>query len=200
MLFDDGAPRQLLPFDGEAWLHPWVLGDQRADDLFDRVMNEVEWESRSIVLFGRETPQPRLAAWYGDEPYTYSNLTLDARPLPSVLDELRRRCEELAATRFNSVLANLYRDGSDSMGRHADDEPELGTDPVIASVTLGALRTFRLRHRSTGEKVEIPLESGSLLVMRGPTQHFWTHEIPKTRRPVGARINLTYRLIHRVLG
>ena len=198
-LFDDGAPRQLLPYDGEAWLHPWVLEDARADDVFDEVMREVDWEARSIILFGRETPQPRLAAWYGDEPYTYSNLTLEARPLPPSLDRLRTRCEELLGARFNSVLANLYRDGADSMGAHADDERELGTDPVIASLTLGAMRTFRMRHRSTGEKVDIDLEPGSLLLMRGPMQHFWTHEIPKTRRPVGPRINLTYRFIHPVV-
>lgn len=200
MLFDDTSPRQVLPYDGEARLYPWVLGNRRADDVFDAVMREVEWESRSIILFRRETPQPRLAAWYGDEPYTYSNLTLEARPLPPLLDELRLVCEEVSGARFNSVLANLYRDGSDSMGRHADDEPELGPDPVIASLTLGATRVFRMHHRSTGEKVDIPLEAGSLLVMAGPTQHLWTHEIAKTRRAVGARINLTYRLVRRVVG
>jgi len=199
VLFDDGAPRQLLPFDGEAWLHPWVLGDRRADDVFAEVREAVEWESRSIILFGKETPQPRLAAWYGDESYTYSNLTLEARPMPPVLEEIRRVCETLSDATFNSVLANLYRDGNDSMGAHADDERELGPDPVIASLTLGALRTFRMRHRATGEKVELNLEPGSLLVMRGAMQHFWTHEIPKTRRPVGERINLTYRLILRNL-
>ena len=199
MLFDDDSPRQLLPFDGEAWLHPWVLGDARADEVFASVRDEVEWESRSIILFGRETLQPRLAAWYGDEPYTYSNLTLEARPMPPVLDALRLTCERVSGARFNSVLANLYRDGNDSMGAHSDDERELGVDPVIASLTLGAPRTFRMRHRATGQKVEVALESGSLLVMSGPMQHFWTHEISKTKRPVGERINLTYRFIHRVV-
>ena len=199
VLFDDGAPRQVLPFDGEAWLHPWVLGDRTADDVFSEVRDAVEWESRSIIIFGRETLQPRLAAWYGDESYTYSNLTLEARPMPSALEHLCSVCETLSGARFNSVLANLYRDGNDSMGAHADDERELGPDPVIASVTLGALRTFRMRHRATGERVDLNLEPGSLLVMRGAMQHFWTHEIPKTRRPVGERINLTYRLIRRDL-
>ncbi len=151
-------------------------------------------------MFGKAIAQPRLTAWYGDEGaiYTYSNLT--NRPLewtPELL-VIKARAEKTAQMNFNSVLLNYYRNGQDSMGWHQDNEPELGEQPVIASVNFGATRRFQLRHkkRKDLDTFSIDLEHGSLLVMRGTTQEFWKHQVPKTTQSVGARINLTFRLIH----
>jgi alkylated DNA repair dioxygenase AlkB len=151
-------------------------------------------------MFGKEVPQPRLTAWYGDPAaqYTYSGLTWEPRPWTPTLLDLRRRLEAATDARFNSVLLNYYRDGRDSMGWHADNEPELGAAPAIASLSLGASRRFRLRPYRGGlthPSFSLDLPTGSLLLMRGPTQQHWQHELPKTARPVGPRLNLTFRWI-----
>lgn len=138
---------------------------------------------------------PRLSAWQGDATYAYSGLTLHPAPWTPQVEAVRRRIEAAAGDAFNSVLANLYRNGADRLGWHADDEPELGPAPVIASASFGAPRRFLLRPKRGGASVPIVLEPGSLLVMRGPTQRHWLHSIPPTRRPVGPRINLTFRRI-----
>jgi len=141
---------------------------------------------------------PRLIAWYGEPEavYTYSGVRHVPMPFTPELAVIRARIEELSGAPFNSALANLYRDGRDGMGWHADNEAELGRNPVIASVSLGATRRFTLRHRRRKGLTEaLDLEPGSLLVMEGETQHHWLHALPKTTRPVGERINLTYRLI-----
>ena len=159
---------------------------------------EIRWERHRVRIRGREADCPRLSGWQGDATYSYSGLTLHPAPwTPSVL-AVRDRVEAAAGERFNSVLANLYRDGGDRMGWHADDEPELGPSPVIASASFGAPRRFLLRAKRGGGSVPVELESGSLLVMRGGTQRHWMHSVPSTRRPVGARINLTFRRIFRV--
>lgn len=159
----------------------------------------VAWEQRTIRLFGQEFPQPRLTAWYGDAEarYTYSNLTWEPRPWTPTLLALRRRLEATTGARFNSVLLNLYRDGRDSMGWHADDEPELGPAPTIASLSLGATRRFRLRPRAglAHSPLSVDLPSGSLLLMRGATQQHWQHALPKTTRSLGPRLNLTFRWV-----
>jgi alkylated DNA repair dioxygenase AlkB len=188
---EDGGELLLV----EGWLSP----PERAS-FFDALMREVPWQQKAISMMGRQVMQPRLVAWFGDPgaEYTYSGVRNDPLPWTPALAELRRRAEETAGEPFNSVLANLYRDGRDSMGFHADKEKELGPDPVIASISLGATRRFQLRY--VGKKKGVPgrdidLTDGSLLVMRGTTQHFWRHGIPKETRPVGARINLTFRRI-----
>lgn len=188
----------LLPRDGSAVLHRGAIDDRRASLWFDRLVADLEWQQHQVFVFGRWVEQPRLTAWYGDDgfPYRYSGIELKPHSWTAPLIEMRELCEELAGARFNSVLANLYRSGADSVAWHADDESELGVDPVIASVSLGSERRFDLRHRSTGETVRVPLPSGSVLVMAGCTQHRWVHQVPKTARPVGPRINLTFRLIH----
>ena len=147
------------------------------------------------MLFGREVPQPRLACWYGDRAYTYSGLTLEPREFTPRLRELAEVAAGFADCTFNTVLANLYRDGRDSMGWHADDERELGPEPVITSLSFGAVRRFRFRHRESREVVEIALEPGSVLVMRGLTQHCWMHDLPKTTKVTEPRVNLTFRHI-----
>ena len=196
-LFDQDAAesRELLPGDGSAVYHPGFLSSDDSDRCLARLLDEVPWESRSITLFGREVPQPRLACWFGDVPYTYSGLTLEPRPWSSALSDLRTRVEGVTGRAFNSVLVNLYRDGNDSMGWHADDEPELGREPCIASLSLGCPRRFRMRHRETKETIDIELESGSLLVMSGLSQQCWVHEVPKSRRVTAPRINLTFRYV-----
>ena len=167
--------------------------------LLPLLVAEVAWEQRAIRLFGQQVPQPRLTAWYGDPAarYTYSGLTWEPRPWTPVLLALRQRVEAAVGTHFNSVLLNYYRHGQDSMGWHADDEPELGPAPAIASISLGATRRFRLRPRAgldhPSQSLDLP--GGSLLLMRGPTQRHWQHALPKTARPTGPRLNLTFRLV-----
>jgi alkylated DNA repair dioxygenase AlkB len=183
----------------DLWLDPQFLSSTLAGALLDDLTEAVPWQQRSIRLFGKSLPQPRLTAWYGEPEatYTYSGLRWEPRPFTSKLDMLRRRVEAATGARFNSVLLNLYRDGRDSMGWHADDEPELGSDPTIASLSLGASRRFRLRPQSgtEAEAFGLDLPSGSLLLMRPPTQAQWQHALPKTSRPVGPRLNLTFRWV-----
>ena len=168
-----------------------------AQALFDTLRAEIRWERHRVRIRGREIECPRLSGWEGDATYAYSGLTLRPAPWTATVAAVRRRVEATAGDAFNSVLANLYRDGADRLGWHADDEPELGPAPVIASVSFGAPRRFLLRpKRGRGASVPIVLEPGSLLVMRGATQRNWMHCVPPTRRPVGPRINLTFRRLH----
>lgn len=177
---------------------PWLPAAEAAA-LFAALRDGLAWKQESIRIFGREHLQPRLSAWYGDAgtTYTYSGLTLEPAPWTAELAALRARVEDSSRSRFNSVLANLYRDGQDAMGFHADAEPELGQDPVIASVSLGAARRFVLKpgRDLAGEApVELSLGGGSLLVMSGTTQHRWKHGVPR-QAGAGPRINLTFRRI-----
>lgn len=177
--------------------HPGL--DRRPEEWFGLLERSLAWREESIQLFGKRYRQPRLLAWYGDAGASYRYSGVVHQPLPWLpeLERLRRRVEHLTGARFNSMLANLYRHERDSMGLHADDEPELGPRPVIASLSFGHTRIFRLRHRRRRElkPVRLPLTSGSLLVMRGDTQRHWKHEVPKQRSPCGPRINLTFRWV-----
>ena len=177
---------------------PHFLKPEVANSAFDIFLDELEWRQHYIKIFGELLPQPRLTALYGnnDQSYTYSNLTLKPLKFTPELLEIHQKLKELTKINFTHCLANLYRDGNDSMGWHADDEKELGENPVIASVSLGASRRFQLKHRSDPNlKYQLELEHGSLLLMAGTTQHFWKHQLPKTRKPVSPRINLTFRTI-----
>lgn len=193
-----GGVREVLPFDGSAVLHAGLLGDDEAAEIFSRLMQEVAWESRTITVFGKRHLEPRLSAWYGDDGarYSYSGIDLEPAAWTPTLSRLRTLCEQVSGARYNSVLCNLYRDGNDKMGWHSDDEPVLGSEPTIASLSLGATRRFRLRHRGTREVVECGLEAGSLLVMSGLSQKCWMHEVPRQKKIVEPRINLTFRHIH----
>jgi len=166
-----------------------------AEQLYDQLFHQIDWQQLSIKMFGKEVLQPRLQAWFGDRSYQYSGLKLSPAPIPDFLLPIQKRCEQICHSRFNSVLINLYRNGEDSMGWHQDNETELGRNPVIASLSLGAERKFVLKHNQTGEKLAYQLSSGSLLVMAGETQHFWKHALPKTKRVNTPRINLTFRWI-----
>ena len=177
---------------------PGFLTTAEADFYLQTLHDTLAWQQDSIRLFGQYRQIPRLQAWYGDQGvvYSYSGTRLSASSWTPALQALQRRVEQATAHRFNSVLANLYRDGQDSMGWHADDEAELGEDPVIASLTLGATRDFKLRHKRNGDTHKIALCHGSLLIMAGATQHNWQHAIAKTRKPCGKRINLTFRWVN----
>jgi len=172
----------------------WLAGASRC---FTQLWEQLDWRQQEITLFGRPVMQPRLIDWYADEgvSYRYSGLTLGPKPMPAMLRQLCDRLIEETGTGFNSVLCNAYRDGQDSMGWHADDEQELGPEPLIASVNLGAPRRFRIRPRGGGSSIGFDLEPGSLLLMDGRSQHDYQHAVPKTRRPVAPRINLTFRAI-----
>jgi alkylated DNA repair dioxygenase AlkB len=167
--------------------YPGWVGD--ADRLFTVLQKDIAWEQHAITLYGRTVPTPRLTAWMGDGIYRYSGTVNEPAPWPEALVELRERLRHQLAVDFNSCLANLYRDGTDSMGYHSDNEPELGPRPTIASVSLGARRRFVLRHRMTAARWSWDLGHG----VRDESQSDYAHAVPKTPRPVGPRMNLTFR-------
>lgn len=192
-----------MPFDALALpgadvrLQRGWLDARTADALFDDLRRTLAWENHAVRMFGRDIPSPRLSAWLGDADasYRYSGVVRVPQPWPGSLVALRSRLHRDLRARFNSVLANLYRDGNDAMGWHSDDERELGLDPLIASVSLGATRRFKLRARNGEARLDVDLPHGSLLVMAGATQALYRHALPRTRRTVGARINLTFRCV-----
>ncbi|MCG9681299.1 alpha-ketoglutarate-dependent dioxygenase AlkB [Vibrio sp. Isolate23] len=177
------------------WINDFMPPNE-ANSLMSCLKQVTPWSQEEIQLFGRMVKQPRLQAWYGDKAYTYSGLTMPAIPMTETLDSIKLRCEDVASQPFNSVLLNLYRDGQDSMGAHQDNEPELGSNPTIASLSLGATRRFVLKHIHTGQTYRLELSHGSLLIMAGEMQHFWKHSLPKTNQQIGERINLTFRMIY----
>lgn len=170
-----------------------------ADQLLHELITSTPWRAEAITIYGKKIMQPRLVAWYGDagREYAYSGVVLTPLPWTPLLLALRQQVQRLAGEPFNSVLLNYYRDHRDSIGLHSDDERELGPEPVIASLSLGATRVFVLKHKTRRElpplRVELP--SASLLVMKGPTQRCWKHGIDKMTRPCGPRVNLTFRRI-----
>ena len=195
-LFSTGMELQPIPIeDGELSLLSQLPMPLANAEILARLLDETPWRADSVVVYGKRYLQPRLTAWYGEASYTYSGLTLQPMPLTPLLEQLRAAVEHVTGRRYNSVLLNHYRDGQDRMGMHSDDEPELGPQPVIASLSYGATRTFTLRHKSSGRTVKLDLTDGSLLLMAGKLQHCWRHGINKERKPCGPRINLTFRLI-----
>ncbi len=190
--------RIALP-DGEVYYRPRAPLGHAPGALMKILQDEIAWRAESIVVFGKKMMQPRLIAWYGDpgRVYTYSGLRLAPLPWTETLSAVRRHVSRACGAKFDSVLLNLYRDQRDSMGMHSDDEPELGPCPVIASVSLGEERTFVMQHRRRTDvaPLRLRLASGSLLLMKGATQHHWKHGVPKQTRPCGPRINLTFRRI-----
>jgi alkylated DNA repair dioxygenase AlkB len=192
------APAPLALPGADLAFDPHWLPAPEADALLATLQAGVAWDVHRLRLFGREVPSPRLSCWIGDPEavYIYSGTRFTPHPWPPVLQALRARLADALGTDFNSVLANLYRDGRDAMGWHSDDEPELGPAPLIASLSLGATRRFLFKSRDgNAHRLALELPHGSLLVMRGATQRRYRHALPRTARPVGPRINLTFRWI-----
>lgn len=175
------------------------IGGDDAEGVLRSLIDDIRWRQERVTLWGRTYPQPRLVAFYGDEglEYTYSGVTLSALPWSTGLRALKDKVESLCGASFNTVLLNYYRDQRDSMGFHSDDEPELGPDPVIASLSFGEERPFVMkhRHRDDIDDIRLGLPSGSLLLMKGATQANWKHGVPKRSRACGPRVNLTFRTI-----
>ena len=172
-----------------------VFPQEESATLFDDLLATSPWQPDEVILFGRKHDLSRKVAWMGDVgfTYSYSGTSKTASPWTAPVLSIRERVASLCNREFNSCLLNLYHDGSEGMGWHSDDERTLGTNPVIASVSFGAERPFRFKHRVTREVIPVTLENGSLLVMAGPTQHHWLHTLPKSRRVTIPRINLTFR-------
>lgn len=168
-----------------------------ADALLERFINNIEWKQESMNMYGKEVKFPRLTAWYGDndKPYSFSGITLQPKSWTKELLYVKEQIEPISGVEFNSVLLNLYRDGNDSISWHTDAEKELGENPVIASVNFGDTRTFQLKHMATGERISMELSNGSVLIMKGELQHYWKHQVPKTKKQKQTRINLTFRVI-----
>ncbi len=178
--------------------YPQFFGGDEAQELFDELYQNTPWIEEDIKIFGKTYKQPRLTAFYADNDinYSYSTITMTPIPFTPLLNTIKTRVENATESKFSSCLMNLYRDGKDSNGWHADNENSLGKNPVIASISLGEERMFHLKHkRIKGLTKKVNLEHGSMLVMKDETQHNWLHQIAKTTKPIGKRINLTFRLL-----
>ncbi|HKK13020.1 MAG TPA: alpha-ketoglutarate-dependent dioxygenase AlkB [Flavobacteriaceae bacterium] len=177
---------------------PNFYSSEKANTYFEILKETVKWKQDDITVFGKTYKQPRLTALYANnnQPYSYSNLTMFPKPITAELLDIKQDIEHVANHKFTTVLLNLYRNGNDRNGWHADNEKELGKNPVIASLSLGASRTFQFKHRNLKDhKHKLILEHGSLLLMKGEMQHYWLHQVPKTKKDIGERINLTFRSI-----
>ena len=193
-----GSSQNLDLPDAEVLFYPAFFSAPEADRLLKELRDTTEWRQDTMRFFGKQVPLPRLTAWYGDPGCRYVYSGIENQPLPwtPALLEVKRAVEAPSDLVFNGVLLNRYRSGLDSMGWHADDEPEFGDEPIIASVSFGGTRTFQMKHKKRKElKASVELTHGSLLVMRGGTQANWLHQIPKTAKPVAERLNLTFRAV-----
>ena len=182
--------------DGELAMLPQLPLAASNADVMAQLIAETPWRTEIVTVYGKQHPQPRLSAAYGDASYTYSGLTIHPLPWTPLLLAIKEAVESATAYKFNSVLLNYYRDERDSMGMHSDDEASLGRNPVVASVSFGATRTFILRHKASKQTLRLALTDGCLLLMAGALQHHWQHGINKSVKTIGARLNLTFRSIN----
>lgn len=182
---------------GEYLFYRNFFSKAESDMYLQTLQENIDWKQESMNMYGKQVNFPRLTAWHGDtnKPYSFSGITLKPITWTKELISIKEKIEPLSNVVFNSVLLNRYRSGNDSISWHTDAEKELGLNPVIASVNFGATRKFQLRHIHNKEKIEIELTHGSLLIMQGELQHYWQHQVPKTSKVVGERINLTFRVI-----
>jgi alkylated DNA repair dioxygenase AlkB len=205
MLFSPSTEKTLLTLpqgapmeNAEIWYYPQFFTIQESDAYFEDLLQNIAWKQDDITIFGKTYKVPRLQAWYGeaDKAYYYSGMWLEPTAWTDALLAIKQKIEVATETHYTSVLLNQYRHGQDSVGWHADDEAVQGKNPIIASVSFGATRKFKFRRTDNHAlKTEVMLEHGSLVMMRGETQHFWQHEIPKTSKPTSTRLNLTFRKI-----
>ncbi len=200
-LFSQGRPGKINyePEDASLVLIERFFTKEESDKFYESLLAKTEWKTSQIIIYGKLHDTPRLTAWYGDagKNYTFSGTTRITTPWTPELLLIKEKVDKEAGVTFNSVLLNLYRSGKDSVGWHRDNEKEFGNNPIIASVSFGEKRPFQLKHKFKKEieRINIPLTHGSLLIMKGSTQHFWEHQIPKTAKAVSPRINLTFRII-----
>lgn len=189
----------LLPREGTVNYYGKILNEDDAGQYYQKLLDTIEWKNDQAVMFGKKIITKRKVAWYGDEEfeYTYSKTTKTALRWTEELRELKKICQEASGETFNSCLLNLYHSGEEGMAYHSDAEKDLKKNGAIGSFSLGAERKFLFKHKLTGEKVEVLLEHGSLLVMKDETQSFWLHRLPTTKKIFSPRINLTFRLIDR---
>lgn len=201
-LFDNNSDPNinLLPHDGTVNYYGKILTKDEADRFQQALLNTIQWRNDEAVIFGKKILTKRKVAWYGDEEfkYTYSKMTKTALPWTAELLELKKICEAETGEIFNSCLLNLYHSGEEGMAWHSDAEKDLMKNGAIGSMSLGAERKFAFKHKSTGEKIELMLEHGSLLVMKDETQTFWLHRLPPTKKVSEPRINLTFRTIQNI--
>lgn len=184
--------------DSDITYYPDFFTLKESEVYYQYLLKHVPWQQDDIIVFGKTYKQPRLTALFANnkEPYAYSNITMYPHPFTNKLLEIKSKVESVSPANFTTCLLNLYRDGQDSNGWHADNEKELGKNPIIASVSFGGERLFKLKHREDKHlKKDLVLQNGSLLIMKGETQHKWLHQIPKTKKKVDKRINLTFRII-----
>jgi len=185
-------------FGNQLEYNPGFFTEPQSSHFMAALIKNIRWKQETLIIFGKSVKTPRLTAWYGDTgvAYKYSGKQFFALPWIDELAEIKEKTEHFADVKFNSVLLNYYRDGNDSMGWHSDDEPELGLNPIIASVNFGQERRFDFRNKNDhAKKHHIFLGNGSLLIMKGDLQHHWQHQIAKSKQPKAGRINLTFRLI-----
>ncbi len=189
---------QLIRNDGQLYLAKKFLPREHANTLHAALLQQLNWQDEFIRMFGKTILSPRQVCWYGDQDavYSYSGIRHTPLPWPKLLLPLRNQLQRLTNRPFNAVLANLYRDNNDSMGWHADKEKELGPNPCIASVSLGASRTFKIRHNKTKQTLTVEMTNGSLLLMDGDLQKKWQHSVPKRKRTISSRINLSFRYVY----
>lgn len=194
---DFDSTKNLLPQDGIVNYYGVVSNIEESDFYLKYLLNEIPWKSDEAVIFGKVIETKRKVAWFGDVnfEYTYSGRTKRAEQWTPELLQLKKRAEELTNETYNSCLLNLYHDGNEGMAYHSDGEKDLKKNGAIASLTFGAERKFSFKHKTTKEKVELILENGSLLVMKGLTQTFWLHRLPPTKKITTPRVNLTFRTI-----
>lgn len=194
-LFSSEKQEFHLP-DAELIYIPNFFSKLEANTYFRTIKTDTEWQHDEITVYGKTYMQPRLTALYSEtnQPYSYSNITMHPKPYTKDVLEVKTKIERLANNSFNTVLLNLYRNGNDSNGWHADNEKELGKNPIIASVSFGEVRPFHFKHKTLKtERHKLNLEHGSLLIMHGNMQEHWLHQIAKTKKQIGERINLTFR-------
>lgn len=194
-LFSEEKQHFILP-NAELIYVPDFFNSQEADNYYRIIKDQTNWQHDDITVFGKTYKQPRLTALFGEtnQTYSYSNITMHPEAFTKNLLNIKSKVEKFSEEKFNTLLINLYRDGNDSNGWHADNEKELGKNPIIASVSFGEERPFHFKHRTiTTERHKLILEHGSLLLMKGEMQHYWLHQITKTKRKIQPRINLTFR-------
>jgi len=193
------SAQNLLPFDGEVNVYPQFFSKAESDHYLQTLLNTIDWQQDKMKIYGKEVNLPRLTAWYGEHlnDYSYSGINLKSKPWTPELKSIKQKIEGFTGIKFTSVLLNYYRNGNDSVSWHRDNEKVLRVNPVIASVSFGATRTFRFRHVNDYSLIRtVELEHGTFLLMKGETQHKWQHQIPKSKKVLKPRVSLTFRIMY----